>query len=377
MSKPVVSIEPAVDPNNRISFLLDWELTMKCNLDCGYCETDLYGGHDNTSKHPSIEECQRSIDFMFKYADLYLSNKKKGLKYCVLNVYGGEALHHPDIISILQEVQSKRMAYSNKWHLTTTTTTNLIISREKLLGILPFIDEFTCSYHTETSDKQKKVFLDNLLTIKQANKRLKVIVMMNTQDAMWQQAVDMCRWCDENDIKYLPKRIDHYRLDTKYLYNKQQVIWLDQMYQNRSYSLKDRYVDLGQSDQLLNLTDKGRACCGGRTMCVNQDRTSRAFYVPNRFEGWFCSVNEFFVFVKQRTGEIFVNKDCKMNFDGSVGPIGHVSDYANLLKATQERIENTYTQPIKCAKSFCLCGLCAPKADNLSGFQKIMQTYLA
>ena len=54
-------LEPAIDPNNRISFLLDWELTMKCNLDCSYCGN----GHDNSTKHPPLNECLKTLNFMF------------------------------------------------------------------------------------------------------------------------------------------------------------------------------------------------------------------------------------------------------------------------------------------------------------------------
>jgi hypothetical protein len=45
-------------------------------------------------------------------------------------------------------------------------------------------------------------------------------------------------------------------------------------------------------------------------------------------------VNHFFLYIKQVNGEIYVNKDCKMNFNGSVGPIGH-------LKNTEQLLENT------------------------------------
>ena len=93
-------LEPAIDPNNRITFLLDWELTMKCNLDCSYCGTGIYGGHDNSTRHPSLDKCLETLDFMFEYADLYMRTKPPGLRYVVLNVYGGESLHHPDIVKI-------------------------------------------------------------------------------------------------------------------------------------------------------------------------------------------------------------------------------------------------------------------------------------
>ena len=80
------SLEPTIDPNNRITFLLDWELTMKCNLDCTYCPTGVYGGHDNSTRHPPLAECLKTIDFMFEYADMYLRTKPQGIRYVILNV---------------------------------------------------------------------------------------------------------------------------------------------------------------------------------------------------------------------------------------------------------------------------------------------------
>ena len=142
-------LEPSIDPNNRISFLLDWELTMKCNLDCSYCVSDLYGGHENSLPHPDKEECIQTIDFMFEYVNEYMKYRPKGLKYVILNVYGGEALHHPDIVEILEQVREKYQSYKDQWHLTVTTTTNAIITHKKLSSIIPLIDEFTISFHTD------------------------------------------------------------------------------------------------------------------------------------------------------------------------------------------------------------------------------------
>jgi MoaA/NifB/PqqE/SkfB family radical SAM enzyme len=170
------SLEPAVDPENRITFLLDWELTLKCNLDCTYCATGIHGGHDNSLPHPPLDQCLKTIDFMYEYVDLYMRQKIKGIKYVILNVYGGESLHHPDIVEILATCrQLYQERYQKKWHLTITTTTNAIISEKQIDKIIPLIDEFTCSYHTENTDKQKQQFKRNLVKIKSAGKRLKVI----------------------------------------------------------------------------------------------------------------------------------------------------------------------------------------------------------
>ena len=73
----IKSIGFALDPTNIPSFLLDWELTKLCNLDCSYCATGLEGGHDNSTAHPPIDECLRSIDFMYEYVDQYMKCKKE------------------------------------------------------------------------------------------------------------------------------------------------------------------------------------------------------------------------------------------------------------------------------------------------------------
>ena len=362
-------LEPAIDPNNKISFLLDWELTMKCNLDCSYCPSGLHGGHDNSTRHPPLHECMRALEFMFEYADQYMHRKPKGLKYVVLNVYGGEALHHPEIVEILSQIQEKYQPYRDRWRLTVTNTTNAIVSNKKLKKIIPYIDEFTVSSHVESTAKQKAQFKENLLTIRNANKRLKCIVMMHNDTPLFQEAQDFLSWLDNNQIRSLAKQIDS--ADAR-LYSEQQIQWFNSEYQTKTHGIANK-IDAGQKSS--NLTDVGRACCGGRLSCVDQDYKERQYYIlDNKFPDWYCSVNEFFLFVKQVNGEVYVNKDCKMNFDGTVGPIGNLSDTASII--TELNTQLTIGQPvIQCKKSKCLCGLCAPKAKNLDTYQSIMKKY--
>jgi pyruvate-formate lyase-activating enzyme len=367
-------LEPAVDPNNRISFLLDWELTMKCNLDCTYCGVGLYGGHDNSTRHPPLEECLNTIDFMFAYVDLYMRNKPQGIRYVILNVYGGESLHHPDIVNILSNIQEKYTPYNNSWHLTVTTTTNAIISDRKLQQIIPFIDEFTVSYHAENTDKQKQQFKENLLTIAESGKRQKCVVLMHQQPDLFQDAVGMIDWLNQNNIKVLPKQVDgHSGLDGgKRIYNQLQVQWFGKLYKGKTFGAPEELLH-DKSDS--NLTDMGRACCGGRQVCANNNFKQRHFYVENKFPDWYCSVNHFFLFVKQVNGEVFVNKDCKMNFDGDVGPIGNLDDTQQILSTLKHHLIADSLPIIQCKKHNCFCGICAPKAKDLVSYQKIMKKY--
>jgi MoaA/NifB/PqqE/SkfB family radical SAM enzyme len=377
MTPELTVLEPAIDPNNRISFLLDWELTMKCNLDCSYCGTGLYsGGHDNSTKHPPIDQCLDAVKFMFEYADLYMSTKPKGIQYVVLNVYGGESLHHPDIVKILEQVHREYELYKDRWHLTVTTTTNAIVSDKILQSILPLIDEFTVSYHTEHTTKQRQQFKTNLLKIAQAGKRVKCVVLMHPTPELFKDATDMIAWLTEHGIRYLPRQLDYATKKTHLNYYSEQVVWFDKLYSDRSHNADDQVIKLEstQTDR-VDLADTGRACCGGRQLCKDGNHKSRNSFVDNKFPDWYCSVNHFFLYVKQVNGEVYVNKDCKMNFSGSVGPIGVLSESQKLLETTKQQLK-TGTQPIiQCKNYKCNCGLCAPKAKNLENYKSIMKKF--
>lgn len=339
---------------------------MKCNLNCSYCPTGVYGGHDNTTKHPPLDECLNTIDFMFEYANIYMQRKPKGIKYVILNVYGGESLHHPDIVKILEAVHECYRPYRDSWHLTITTTTNAIVSTKKLGKIIPLIDEFTVSYHSENTNTQKQQFKDNLLAIQSANCRQKCIVLMHGDSAKFTDSQAMIEWLVQNNIKYLPKQLDNnmdyvFRKDTLN-YDKQQVVWFENLYQtnlDHAEIKKDKTV----------LSNTGRACCGGRQLCSDQQYNQPQKFVSNTFPGWYCSVNHFFLFVKQVTREVFVNKDCKMNFEGHRGSIGSL-DHTELL------LQQAQNPPIiRCANHRCYCGLCAPKAEHLDTYKAIMKKY--
>ena len=357
------SLEPRIDPNNRIAFLLDWELTLKCNLNCSYCEVGTYGGHDNSIQHPAVEDCLQTIDFMFQYVDIYMAAKPRGIRYVILNVYGGESLHHPKIVEILSALHDRYRPYQDRWHLTITTTTNAVVPSQKLKQIIPFIDEFTVSYHTESTPKQKQQVKSNLLTISASDRRLKCVVLMHSNPEHFEDAKNMIHWLNQNNIKHLPRQLDH-APDLDFNYNQQQVIWFEKLYKK---SLNDAVV----KNNKVDLADTGRACCGGRELCADRDLKKSQKFVYNKFPGWYCSVNEFFVYIKQVTGEIFVNKDCKMNFDGAVGPIGNLNNIESVL--AQARDPN---KPIiQCIKNRCVCGLCAPKAKDLDTYKSIMEKY--
>jgi len=369
------TLEPAIDPNNRITFLLDWELTMKCNLDCSYCETGIYGGHDNSVPHPPVDDCMSTVDFMFEYADLYMDTKPKGIKYVILNIYGGESLHHPDIVKILRKCRDTYgKKYKEKWNLTITTTTNAIISQKKLSNIIPLIDEFTFSYHVENTEKQKKQFKENILLVKSHGKRLKCIVLVHSDPVLFDKSLEFEKWCQTNEVKAIPRQLDHGPRKVQFNYNTQQVVWFGKLYKSRSYK-SDQKLNFKRVDENYDLAASGRSCCGGRQLILDQDHKKRHAFIPNSFQDWYCSVDEFFLYIKQINGEIYTNKDCKMNFQSEVGPIGNLNDTQTLLKEIKNNLQSDNRKIIRCKKMRCLCGLCSPKAREKEDFDKIMVKY--
>ena len=303
----------------------------------------------------------RTIDFLFEYVDIYMSTKPRGIRYVMLNVYGGEALHHPQIVQILSEVRKRYQQYQGRWHLTVTTTTNAIIAPHRLDAIIPLVDEFTVSYHTDNTPEQKQQFRDNLLKIKSAERRQKCIVLMHSEPDKFADAQGMIDWLTQNNIKHLPRQLDHSPA-VDFNYNQQQVVWFEGLYKK---SLDNAVIKDNKSD----LADTGRACCGGRDLCADQNRRDPQKFVANKFPGWYCSVNHFFLYVKQVNGEVYVNKDCKMNFDGTVGPIGNLNNTQPMLEQAQS------PGTIQCARERCYCGLCAPKAADQDTYQTIMRKY--
>lgn len=365
------SVEASIDPSSRLTFLLDWELTLKCNYDCTYCKTGLYGGHDNTTKHPPLNECLSTIDFMFEYVNLHMQHKKSAFKHVVLNVYGGEALFHPDIDTILTNVKDKYQQFKDSWSLSISVTTNLSLTTKKLKVLSPLIDNWTCSYHAESTDKQKKQFKNNLLLLKSQSKKIKVVNLIHPNEQLFLDTIDLTEWCKTNNISCYNRQLDQYQ-EEEFYYNEQQVSWFNSYHQSRT-NKKTIYIQPTQEKS--NLADIGRSCCGGRMLCADGDFKNKLSFISNKFKGWTCSVNHFFIFIKQVNGEIFNNKDCKINYSGQLGPIGNLKDPESLLKITKEFLNKGENAGITCIKNKCNCGLCAPKSADVSSYSEIMKKY--
>lgn len=371
----------AVEPVTP-SFSATWEVTLKCNLDCTYCN-EL--GHDNSKPHPDLAECKETVDFLVKYIDLYMATKTKDQPHVGVNIFGGESLFHPDIVEILDYFQEQYQPYKDKWSLGLNTVTNLVVKEKIWNRIVDRFAYWTVSYHTESTKEQQDLVRRNILDLKDRNKNFKVSILMHTKH--WDNAMSMIEWCKENNIPYLPRQIDHGPSQYEFYYTKDQADWLRNYHHTGGFEKapcaaqqpslsKTIHFFKKSMNKIANLNDEGRQCCGGSPLYVDQDYTKTLTHVDNKFKGWSCGVNYFFVFVKQVTREIFINKDCQVNFDRKVGPIGSLDNYQSLLIQLDRDLKNKTLPIIECVKDRCLCGICTPKASDELTYAKIIKKYL-
>jgi sulfatase maturation enzyme AslB (radical SAM superfamily) len=383
------SVEPIIsDPSRPPVFFVTWESTLKCNLDCSYCGKE---GHDNSLPHPTLDECKVTVDFLMRYLDLYMSKRKPDQRQVSMNIFGGESLIHPNIVEILDYCDQKYQPYKDRWSLGLNTVTNAVIKEKIWNKIVDRFDYWTISYHTESTHEQQELVRRNILDLKSKNKKFHVSVLMHTK--YWDNAVNMIDWCKQHDIRCLPRQLDHSWRQFQFYYSSSQAQWLKDYYSQTSpntscstgcSSNTVKKTTTTQKIQffkkslvnLVNMSDQGRQCCGGTPLHVDQDYSNTQTYVDNTFTGWSCSINYFFVFIKQATKEIFVNKDCQMNFEGKVGPIGTLDNYEELLTSLEKDLTNNTLPVITCAKKRCWCGICAPKASTKENFDKIMEKFL-
>ena len=151
------TVESAYHPKDKMGFLLDWLLTLKCNYDCAYCPIGPYG-HDNSTQHPSYDRCITMLEQMFEYTDTVMSIKKPAFKDVIMNIYGGESIYHPRITDIIEATTRLYEKYSDNWRLRKRITTNGTASEKNWKILCDHTDGFTMSYHSTGPTKLKNLF---------------------------------------------------------------------------------------------------------------------------------------------------------------------------------------------------------------------------
>lgn len=360
-----------LEPAEKQFFHVEWESTLKCNLDCAYCGD----GHDNSQNHPPLDECLQTLDFIFEYVDLYMQtypdDSPDVMKHCNINVYGGESLFHPNILEILNYARNKRQEYN--YSVAVSSITNAVVGKNLWQKVIPLLDHITVSYHAESLDKQKKLIKDNILELKNQEKNFQVSVMMHPK--YFEECVNMVYWCRQRNIKVAARQIDSAWSETRFNYTREQKEW---MYGKCTTCLKDKIKDslLYVAKNGIDLSGQVRECCGKIPFYVDEDYENTVGPVNNKFKGWHCSVNRFFLYIRQNTKQIYTNKDCKHNLDSKVAPIGKLDNSEKILSNLRHMVFNNTIPDIVCQKPSCWCGMCTPKSADKDTFERIIKKYV-
>lgn len=355
------TIEPAYHPNQKMSVLVDWLVTLKCNYDCAYCPID-ETGHDNRIPHPAVGPSLLMIDQMYEYVDVLMSHKKEASKSVIMQLRGGEVIYHPGVIELMKHTSEKYQQYKDRWRLKRRLTTNGTATEKSWRLICEHVEGITMSYHSTGPDKLKKKFKNNLLYLSEIKKEHDTIVCMYPDGDHWNDCIEFLRWAKENGINARPRLLD----GPLGVYGKQHLTDLGEFIDP---------VELIDWDNDKRADAQTRGCCGGRKMCFDRQLRKTNTLVPrgpDGFKGWHCSANQFFLHGNNITGKYFTNRDCHVKVDGTTGHIADINtmpDYIANMKKQQQ------LPTLVCAQTKCVCGTCAPKSVHPGTLKEIMKIY--
>lgn len=333
---------------------------MKCNYDCTYC-----AGHDNSQQHPDKELCEKMLSQAFRYVDAYMKIKKPRLRSVILNVYGGEAVYHPDIEYLLSKSSDLFSNFKSRWSLSRSLTTNASCKEKKWRNISEHLEHTMFSFHAQGSSKLKENYFRNLDFTHKSGKKYDAIVLMYPVKSYWQECL--------YTLKYMRKKKYNVRirmLDGRDgVYTREQLLELKEMWPTDNKKLLDKIEN-------KKIISEGRWCCGGRSFCVNRDFKNPVKFVEQEgYEGWHCSANQFFLMADSHTQSFYTNKDCHVRPDGTRGALATIESmdrYIDNLESTLAKNSNFF---LKCVQKSCQCGRCAPKSTELSRLLDVMKIY--
>lgn len=353
-------LEPFATPRTKLGFLLDWRVTMKCNYDCSYCS-----GHDNKQSHPDKELCENMLAQALRYVDRVMKVKKKTMRSVTLNIYGGEALYHPDIEYLLQKSSELYDQYRDRWSLIRMLTTNASSNEKRWANVLKNLEYVQFSYHAEGPGKLKENYLRNLSATHNSGKRYGGVIMMYPK--YWQESIYMSRFMQKKGYNIHPKLID----GDLGKYSEEQLLDLKEFWPRLHDDLIAKIKD-------ANVISKGRACCGNRLMCVNRDFKNPVKFVPredNSYTGYHCSANQFFLMADSHTKNFYTNKDCHVTMNGDRGPIATQDTMDDYIDDMESKLSTDSNLFLKCVQKTCNCGMCAPKARSREDLIDVMRIY--
>jgi MoaA/NifB/PqqE/SkfB family radical SAM enzyme len=357
----------AINLINPEPMMVTWDLGRRCNLDCTYCEASR---HNNYSKPADLNSLIKTFDFIKQWTNLY-NSKRNYHSVTNIDFTGGEPTVNPNFWNLVKYIKDADNSYK------LGLTSNATWPEKDIDKILEHFKGITISWHAEADSAIKKRVINNILKLKENNIWLQVNVMLHCD--FFDEAMQLCDLLEKNNIKHNPVPIgdgtisrsgwfidsDGKSRRTSHVYTENQQEWF----------FNKMNVPKFKAKAIKEGTELGRKCCGGRCLLGKvDDQWQNVTLIENKFKGWKCMVDWFFMHIDQETGLIYHHQTCKAKHDGTIGAIGHLSDAENLIEELKLRLENP--EPIICPNQRCGCGMCVPKAKDDIDFITIWKNHV-
>jgi len=360
------TLEPHPSPKNKMAFLMDWLVTLKCNYDCGYCGPAINGyqaGHDNSIPHPETDVCEKMLAQGFEYVDAYMEKKRPNMRALNLNIYGGEALYRKDIEYLMDKSSELYAKYKDRWSLQRMLTTNASSDLNKWKNVTDHVEYVQFSYHTEGPPKLQDNFFRNIEYHHANKKPYSAIVLMYPKQ--WSRSIYALEYMQKKGYNVRPRILD----GNQGTYTKEQLQQCFDAMKEKDHGLLDMIEE-------KPVIEKMRACCGGRSLCVNRNFKDPKKVIPrDSWQGWKCSANQFFLFMDCVSRKFHTTKDCWVRPDGTRGALATIETMDKFIEETKAKLKISPEYFLTCVQKTCMCGTCAPKSSTSAGLAKVMKSY--
>lgn len=368
-------------------FQVTWDTGRRCNYDCSYCPVHR---HDNFSRHATLDELKKNVDFLYEYTDLYMQHRS--YKVANFGFTGGEPTVNPNFIPFAQYLkQQYQEKYADRWEAGFALTTNGAMGEKMGQAVMENFGHATVSYHSESDDKLKQQVKDRILQFHYQgplnNFTVSVNVMFHAE--YFDECIELCNFLRSHAVDFVPRVIGEEpdsRPTFAHKYNEEQLQWFKNYWieknanKNDEKETADRLRATGEpTNEKKKLGNSiGRPCCGSRDMLLTSGNVSkRSNFVDFRqFQGWSCSVNWFFLHLEQQTDSVYHHQTCQAKFDGERGRIGKLSEGDKIIANLKDMLENKQMPVISCPKHTCGCGLCAPKSKFEDKFLQTLNDHI-
>lgn len=356
----------AIKLANPEPMMVTWDVGRRCNYDCTYCESSR---HDLTSPLHTFEELKNTFFFIKAWTQVY-NSKRHFSTTTNINFTGGEPTVNQNFWKLAEFISETESGFD------LSLTTNGAWSSKNTDKIIKLFKGVTISYHAEAHPSLKERILENIRLLHKTNIWLQVNVMLHVDH--FDECVAVCEELKSLGIKHNPRPIGDGNVErtgwfidadgserrTSHVYTEDQQEWF--------------FNYIGAPSSATNQksgTQLGRSCCGRRcTLGKVDDSWLEVKNIDTSFKDWHCMVDWYFLHVDQHTGLVYHHQTCQALLDRKRGAIGNLVDGSKLITDLTNRLNEDVIEHIVCPNTRCGCGMCIPKAKDVTDFTDIAKS---